>query len=63
MKLNKRGAELSVNTIIIVVLAIIVLVVLILIFTGNMKPIIGGISDKISSIFGLWKDTSITPKA
>lgn len=45
---NKRGAELSVNVIIIAILAILVLVIVAFIFTGGT----GKITDTIKDIFG-----------
>jgi hypothetical protein len=41
--INKKGAEMNVNTIIIVILAIVVLVVLVLWFTGGLQRLFGGI--------------------
>jgi len=45
---DKRGAELSMNVIIIAIIVIIVLVVVVLFFTGGMASLTG----KIKSIFG-----------
>lgn len=59
-KMNKRGVELSINTIVIIIIAIIVLIVLILIFTGSMKDVIAELSAKIKSVFGLWKSSQIS---
>ncbi|MGB9707953.1 MAG: hypothetical protein ACPLXC_01330 [Candidatus Pacearchaeota archaeon] len=55
--MNKRGVELSVNTIILIILALLALIITVLIFTGAMKTIIAEISSKISQAFGLWNAT------
>lgn len=54
LKMSKKGAELSINTIIIVILAIIVLVVVLLIFSSSMKQIASNITERIRSVFGFW---------
>lgn len=58
---NKKGVELSINTIIIIILAIIVLIVIILILTGTMKNVIAEITSKIRYAFGLWNASQIKP--
>lgn len=58
---NKKGVELSINTIIILILALIALVVTLLIFSGSMRQIISSISSKIGSVFGLWNSSQIKP--
>lgn len=57
--MDKRGVELSVNTIIIITLALLALVITVLIFTGSMKTIIAEISAKIKQAFGLWNVTGM----
>ncbi len=54
---SKRGVELSVNTIVIVILCIIVLVVLVLIFTGAFGKFGGDILYKIKSALGMLNAT------
>ncbi|MEM4641264.1 MAG: hypothetical protein QXW65_01980 [Candidatus Pacearchaeota archaeon] len=59
--MQKQGAELSINTIIVIILLIIALVILVLIFTGNMKDISSNIWSKIKSALGLWNASEIKP--
>lgn len=59
--MQKKGAELSINTIIILILLIIALVVLVLIFTGAMKGISSSIWTKIKNALGLWNASEIKP--
>jgi len=47
MKVNKKGAELSMNVIIITILAVLVLVVVAVIFTGGMSTL----TNKIRGLF------------
>jgi hypothetical protein len=56
---NKKGVELSINTIIIIILAVIALVVLILILTGTMKNVIVEITSKLRYAFGLWNASQV----
>lgn len=53
--MNKKGVEMNVNTIIIVILAILVLVVLSLFFTTGMRDLWG----KITKTGAAWDTTSI----
>ncbi len=47
---NKRGAELTLNTIIIAIIVLIVLVVMVLLFTGKIRKTSEGITDVERSI-------------
>lgn len=58
---SKKGAELSVNTIIIIILALIALIVFLIIFSSSMRQIVADIAVKIRSAFGLWNATSLKP--
>ncbi len=49
--MNKRGQELSTNTIIIVIIAVLVLIVVVVFFTG-------GFSTFVNKIQNLWKTTA-----
>ncbi|MFA5084684.1 MAG: hypothetical protein WC475_04915 [Candidatus Paceibacterota bacterium] len=53
--MNKKGVEINVTTVIIVILAVLVLVVLSLFFTGGMTPLL----DKIRHAGAAWDTTSI----
>ncbi|MEM4703136.1 MAG: hypothetical protein QXP53_01490 [Candidatus Pacearchaeota archaeon] len=59
--MQKKGAELSINTIVIIIILIIVLVVVVLIFTGAMKGITGDIWSKIKNALGLWNSSELKP--
>jgi len=52
---NKKGAEINITTIIVIILAILVLVILALYFTGGMKSLWG----KITSVKGSWDQTDV----
>ncbi|MBS3073312.1 hypothetical protein J4465_00760 [Candidatus Pacearchaeota archaeon] len=58
--MKKKGVELSINTIIIVILAILALVVLMLIFTSAGKTFFSDIMMKLKSSLGLLNSTGIT---
>jgi len=58
---NKKGVELSINTIIIIILAIIVLVVTIFIFSSSMRQVMADLMSKIKMGFGLWNSSQIKP--
>ncbi|UCD21148.1 MAG: hypothetical protein JSW08_01215 [archaeon] len=58
---NKKGAELSINTVIIIIILLIALVILVLIFTGGMKSISSTIWDKIKSAITLWDAAGVNP--
>lgn len=51
-KMNKKGSELTLNTIIITIIAIIVFIVLILVFTGGAGKIIEKFDSIIKSFTG-----------
>ncbi|MEM1535798.1 MAG: hypothetical protein QXQ82_01240 [Candidatus Pacearchaeota archaeon] len=53
--MNKRGAEINITTIIIIILAILVLVILALYFTGGMKSL----WEQIRSAKGAWDQTDV----
>lgn len=50
--MNKKGAEMNVNTIIVIILAIVVLVVVVLWFTGGLQKLFGGIRTQ-TELYGL----------
>jgi hypothetical protein len=54
--MNKKGVEINITTIIIVILAILVLVILSLYFTGGMK----NLWQKISGVSGAWNEADMT---
>ena len=56
---SKRGAELSVNTLVIVIIAVLVLLVVSLIFSSAMRQIFVDIFNKIKSVLGLWEAAGI----
>lgn len=58
--MNKRGVELSINTIIVVILAVLVLVITIMIFTSAGKTFFADIMSKLKLAFGLLETTSLT---
>lgn len=57
--MNKKGVELSINTIILLILAIIAFIIMLLILTGNMKGIMASISTKVKQVLGLWNATKV----
>ncbi|MEM4153092.1 MAG: hypothetical protein QXK80_03190 [Candidatus Pacearchaeota archaeon] len=59
--MNKKAAELSINTIIIIILALVALIVILLIFSGTMKEVIANLMTRIKITFGLWNETQIKP--
>lgn len=59
--MNKKGVELSINTIVIIIIAIIALIVILLIFSGAMKGVFSELMAKIKNAFGLWNASKITP--
>jgi hypothetical protein len=58
---DKKGVELSMNTLVIIIILIIVLVVMILIFTGSMKGIESSLWVKIKNALGLWNASEMKP--
>lgn len=57
--INRKGVELSINTIILLILAIIAFIIMLLILTGNMKGIMASISAKVKQVLGLWNATKV----
>lgn len=55
MNQNKKGVEINISTIIIVILAVLVLVILALYFTGGMKSL----WEKIVSVPGAYSETDV----
>lgn len=53
MELDKRGAELSLNTLILLILGIIVLIVIALILTGGFTAFVTKIKDFLNQILSL----------
>lgn len=58
--MEKKGVELSINTVIIVILAVLALVVLILIFTSSGRMFFSEIITKLKSALGLLDSTGLT---
>lgn len=56
---NKRGAELSVNTLVIVILAVLVLLIVSLIFSSAMRQIFVDIFNMIKNVLGLWQASGV----
>lgn len=52
--MNKKGVELSINTVIILILAILTLVVVILIFSSSEKTFFTEIGTRLKSVFTLF---------
>ncbi len=61
--MEKRGVELSINTIILVILAVLVLVITIMIFTSAGKTFFADIMEKLKLALGLLDSTQITPSS
>lgn len=61
--MKKRGVELSINTIILVILAALVLVITIMIFTSAGKTFFADIMAKLKLALGLLDSTQITPSS
>jgi hypothetical protein len=59
--MDKKGAELSINTLIIIILAIIVLVILLFIFSSASREFAANIFAKLKMSLGLWNSTQIKP--
>ncbi len=57
--MNKKGVELSINTIIIIILAILVLIVILFIFSGAMRDFAANLFAKLKTALGLWNSTQI----
>lgn len=57
--MDKRGVELTFNTIIVAILAIIVLIVLILIFTGTASKVLSIFTNTIKDVLGLSEATKV----
>ncbi len=57
--MNKKGVELSINTIIIVILAVIALIVIIFIFSGAMRGFASDLFTKLKNALGLWNASQI----
>jgi len=53
--MNKKGAEINITTIIVIILAILVLVILALYFTGGMKSL----WEKITGVKSSWDQTDL----
>jgi len=58
---NKKGVELSINTIIIVILAILALIVILFIFSGAMREFAVSLFAKLKNALGLWDASKIKP--
>jgi len=52
---NRKGAEINITTIIVIILAVLVLVILALYFTGGMKSL----WQKITGVKGSWDETDV----
>lgn len=59
--MDKKGAELSINTLIIVILAVVVLVILLFIFSSASREFAANIFAKLKTALGLWNATEIKP--
>jgi uncharacterized protein YpmB len=57
--MNKKAAELSLNTIIIAIILIVVLIVLLLIFSGYGSKLLNSFKEIITSTLSLAKETQI----
>ncbi|MEW6063557.1 MAG: hypothetical protein AB1571_04280 [Nanoarchaeota archaeon] len=57
--MNKKGIELTFNTIITAILAIIVLVILVLIFTGTAGKVLSYFSSIAKDVLGLAEATQV----
>ena len=55
--MNRKGVELSINTIVIVILVLIVLIVVLFIFSGAMRDFASNILAKLKTATGLWNAT------
>ncbi|MEM4703135.1 MAG: hypothetical protein QXP53_01485 [Candidatus Pacearchaeota archaeon] len=53
--MNRKGAEINITTVIVIILAILVLVILALYFTGGMKSL----WEKITGVKGAWDQTDV----
>ncbi|MFA5084683.1 MAG: hypothetical protein WC475_04910 [Candidatus Paceibacterota bacterium] len=58
---NKRGAELSINTVVIVILAVIALVITIFIFSSSARQFAANIFSKLKFAMGIVNSTQINP--
>ena len=56
---NKKGIELSINTIIIIILALIALIVIVFIFSGAMRQVASNLMIKLKNALGLWNASQI----
>lgn len=52
--MNKKGVELSINTLIILLIAIICLVIVIFIFSSAARQFAGNIFARLKQAFGMW---------
>ena len=59
--MNKKGAELSINTLIIIILAIIVLVTMIFIFSSAARQFAAAIFTWLKNSLGMLNETPIAP--
>jgi len=57
--MNKKGIELSINTIIIIILAIIALIVIVFIFSRAMRQFAADLFTKLKNALGLWNANQI----
>lgn len=57
--INKKGAELSINTLIIIILAVIVLVTMIFIFSSSAKQFAATVFTWLKNSLGMWNETQI----
>lgn len=59
--MDKKGAELSINTIIVIILALLVLVVTIFIFSSAARQFAANIFAKLKTALGIWNATQPKP--
>ncbi len=57
--MNKKGVELSINTLIIIIIAVLVLVIIVFIFSGAMRGFAADLFTKLKNALGLWNSTKI----
>lgn len=54
---SKKGAELSINTVIIIILALVALVVILFIFSSSMREFASSIIGKLKNALGLFSSS------
>lgn len=59
--MNKKGAELSINTLIIIIIAVICLVILLFIFSGAARTFASTIFARLKQAIGFWDAAQIQP--